>query len=344
MTNNETESIIEVSSKKNVILDATTLSSLMSCARLTDFHFNLNLVSISGKSNSLEAGSIVHKILEVFNKNVINGFNRATSIESGMIAGEMYWKGCIHCTDFTPFICHDCGGIGTNCNKCNELGEITRPICGHQINEYTGTKNVPNISETYKIGWDRIQSTVLEYFDFYKNDSWVPLEVEVVKGKILYEDDEIRILWKAKLDLTVDTNQGIYPVDHKTMKQRRDQLKMNNQFMGQCIIMNTRNVIIDKIGFQTTLKPNEKFTRNPVSYSNDALFEWQSVTLPFYAKLMLMYNETGYWPPNFTHCENKYGNCSFCNVCEADRNMREEIIKQNFITGAGWNPENIVDE
>lgn len=322
MTNIE-ESIIEVSSKKNVILDATTLSSLMSCARLTDFHFNLNLVSISGKSNSLEAGSIVHKILEVFNKNIINGFNRATSIESGMVAGEMYWKGCIHCTSYE----------GTD-----------KPACGHQINEYTGTKNVPNISETYKIGWDRIQSTMAEYFDYYKNDSWVPLEVEVVKGKILYEDDEIRILWKAKLDLTVDTNQGIYPVDHKTMKQRRDQLKMNNQFIGQCIIMNTRNVIIDKIGFQTTLKPNEKFTRNPVSYSNDALFEWQSVTLPFYAKLMLMYNETGYWPPNFTHCENKYGNCSFTNVCEADRNMREEIIKQNFITGAGWNPENIVDE
>jgi hypothetical protein len=56
----------------------------------------------------------------------------------------------------------------------------------------------------------------------YRNDYWVPLEVEVVKARILYEDEEIRILWKAKLDVIFDTNQGIYPCDHKTSKQRRD--------------------------------------------------------------------------------------------------------------------------
>ena len=101
-------------------------------------------------------------------------------------------------------------------------------------------------------------------------------------------------------------------------------------------------MFVNKIGFQKTLKAQDKFTRAPVSYTMDRLVEWQTVILPYYAKMMLMYQESGYWPPNFTHCENKYGMCSFKDVCEADRNLREETLGQNFVIGKKWdvtNPE-----
>ena len=169
------------------------------------------------------------------------------------------------------------------------------------------------------------------------------MEVETVKGEVLYQDDEIRVLWKAKLDLVVDTNQGILPMDHKTMKQRRDNLSLNNQFTGQCLIMKTQKVMINKIGFQTSLKPEEKFIRKPVNYSVPRLIEWQSETLPYYAKLLLMYAETGYWPRNLTHCEGKYGNCAFVKVCEADPGERENTIRQLFVVGPEWNPTNDED-
>lgn len=182
--------------------------------------------------------------------------------------------------------------------------------------------------------------TCHQYLEFYKNDHWVPLEVEVVKGEVLYEDDEIRVLYKVKYDWIVDTNQGIYPVDHKTMKQRRETLKLNNQFKGQCILARTRLMFINKIGFQKSLKPEERFMRSPINYSADGLMEWQSVILPYYAKLYLMYTESEYWPPNFTHCENKYGFCAFKEVCEADRGMREEVLGQNFIVGEPWDITN----
>ena len=146
------------------------------------------------------------------------------------------------------------------------------------------------------------------------------------------------MLWKAKLDRTVDTNQGIFPVDVKTMKVRRDTISLNNQFIGQCLIMKTRNVIIDKIGFQTTLEPKDKFLRVVVSYSADRLLEWQSTTLPFWAKMYLMYQETGYWPQNFTHCENKFGLCAYKGICEVDRGMREEELKLHFKIGEKWEP------
>ena len=313
---------ITMGGKKNIILDATILSTLMACPRLADFRFNLNLQSINGKSNSLECGSIVHKFLEVFYKSIIAGVKREQAVGYGITAAELYIRGCPLCTDFN--------GPG-------------KPECGHQPNEYPGVKNTPKESTTQpkRTGWHYVLDVCDQYQQFYRNDHWVPLEVEIVKGEVLYEDDEIRILWKSKLDWTVDTNQGIFPVDHKTMSQRRDTNSMNNQFMGQCIIMRTRQLIINKIGFQTTLKPEEKFTRTPIPYTAERLLEWQSETLPYYGKLLLMYAETGHWPPNFTHCEGKYGNCAFYeDICSSNPSMREENLKLHFYVGPEWNPTN----
>jgi hypothetical protein len=268
--------------KKNVILDATVLSTLMSCARLTDFRHNHDLVSIDGKSSSLEMGSLVHAILETYFK--------TRNQSEGFSAGRVY------------------------------------------VNEEMRNTSQEDIELVF--------TTMEQYFDYYKNDHWIPIDVEFVKQEVLYEDDEVRILWKAKLDLTVDTNNGIYPVDHKTMKQRRDSLSLNNQFIGQCITMKTRGIIINKIGFQKSLKPSEKFTRPIISYSLDRLTEWSQIILPFWAKQLLAYNEIGFWPPNFTHCENKYGFCPFKSVCEADSGMREEEIRLRFVKGEPWDVTN----
>lgn len=296
--------------KKNISLDATILSTLMSCARLADFRFNLNMVSTSGSSPSLEKGSIIHKVLEVFYSHIIMGFDRDKAIGQALAAGQLYAMGCT-CRDFVP----------------NEA--FKQPECGHKVNEYPGVRlTTPDVTH--------VLNTCAEYFDYYKDDHWTPLFVEETKGEILYEDDEIRILWKAKIDLGTDTNQGIYPVDHKSMSQRRPTLSLNNQFIGQCLVMKTRGMIVNKVGLQTTLKPADKFQRVLVPYSIDRLLEWQSTILPYYAKLLIMYREDGYWPPNFTHCENKYSVCEFKEVCESNRDMREEELRNNFIVGAGW--------
>ena len=315
------------SSLTNIIMDSQILTALMSCPRYTDFRFNLNLVSIDGKSNSLECGSLVHTILEYFYKAIIFGTSREQAIQLGFTAGQTYIRGCVACSGFiaTP--------------------EQAKPLCGHKPNEFPGMKNTPRDSEGYKTGWQYVLDTMDQYFLHYRNDHWIPLEVETVKQEILYQDDEIRILWKAKLDLLADTNQGIKALDHKTMKARRNTNSMNNQFMGQCIITKQQNIILNKIGFQQTLKPEEKFIRTPVNYSTERLFEWQSETLPFYAKMLVMYAEIGHWPPDFTSCEGRYGDCPFYKtVCEHNPSMREEQLKKHFMVGPVWNPTNDEDE
>jgi hypothetical protein len=273
--------------KKNIILDATMLSTIQSCGRLADFRFNHHFQSLSGKSPSLEMGSIVHAYLEKMYEARINGINRTDAHQFGLTSANAY--------------------------------ALSSEV-----------KNSTQEDKAFAI------DTCEQYYEHYKNDHWIPLEVETVKSEVLYTDDEIRIMWKAKLDLIADTSQGIYPVDHKTMKQRRDSISLNNQFTGQCILMKTRSVFINKIGFQKTLKPSEKFSRPPVNYSMDRLLEWQTQILPYWAYQWLSYNESEYFPPNYTHCENKYGFCAFKDVCDADRNMRETIIGMNFEVGEPW--------
>lgn len=342
---------ISKNGKKNIILDATVLTAIMNCPRYTDLRYNHSLVSIEGKSNSLECGSTVHKFLEIYYKSIIAGFSRDKACQFGLAAAETYIRGCPSCTDFHPSHSSSTNiTLGVEAlyhegeHRCNDQC-VLKPPCGHPPNEYPGLQNTPKESEGYKIGWHWVLDTCEQYHQHYRADFWVPLEVEIVKGEILYEDDEIRILWKSKLDLIVDTNQGIYPVDHKTMKQRRDTLSLNNQFMGQCIITRTRNVFINKVGFQTSLKPAEKFQRPPISYTSERLMEWQSETLPYYAKLLLMYHESGHFPPNYSHCETKYGNCVFAeDVCTANPEMREENLKIHFKVGPEWNPTNEIEE
>lgn len=364
----EIDNLVEASEiiktdKVNIVLDATLLTSLMSCARLTNFRFNQNLTDINGKGNAFECGSIVHKYLEVYYQSLIGGLNKSLSHANGYSAAQLYIQGCPFCSNFKPSVsvCNNCivGKVEIQdelttalvpCGKCNGIYKLDKPSCGHKVNDYPGVINTPrevnkdDPREKFKIGWKWVLETLEQYYDHYKNDHWIPLFTETVKGKILYEDDEIRILWKAKLDLGVDTNQGIYPADHKTMKQNREQILLNNQFMGQCHIMSTRAMIINKIGFQTTLKPEEKFKREMKSYDSSQLIEWQSEILPYYAKLLLVYNETGYWPPNFTNCQTKYGLCDYyTNVCSLPISSRESNLKLYFKVTEPWDVTNVTE-
>lgn len=274
--------------KKNIILDATMLSTIMSCGRLTDFRFNHHLQSMDGKSPALEMGSIVHAYLEKYYGSLIDGVNKNEAHGYGMVAAQVYALS----------------------------GEVTNTS-----------------DEDIKLAY----STCEMYFEHYKNDFWTPLEVETVKKKVVYEDDEIRLMWSAKLDLIVDSNAGVLPVDHKTMKQRRDSTSLNNQFLGQCLLLGTRFMLVNKIGFQKSLKPSERLSRVTINYTANRIQEWQGTILPYWAKIMMMYDESGYWPPNWTHCENKYGFCPFKQICESDENMREEMLGRNYKVGEPWN-------
>jgi hypothetical protein len=290
----------------NIIMDSQLLSTLMSCPRKADFRFNKNLSARDGKSNSLEAGSLAHVILEFYNRALIEGKPRSDCISIGYEAGKEYING------YQPgnkYILDD-----------NERG----------------CKNLPEIGDSKVIGWSWVYETLAQYFDYYRLDNLVLVGVEEVRQKVIYEDESLRVLWKAKFDNILDMPNGFMSRDYKTSKQNRTTLSLNNQFMGQCVLLGGRNVMIDKIGWQKSLAPKEKFERAIISYSPDRLAEWANEIIPYYANMLIAYSESANYPPNFTNCESKYGWCEFKEICETDRNIRDERIEHLFVEGKKW--------
>jgi PD-(D/E)XK nuclease superfamily len=286
--------------KKNIIMDSQVMAGLQACACLTNYRFNLNLVPITGKGKPLEMGSMVHKILESYRKAIKNGTAKSKAIIDAYEAGWDYYR----------------------------YGDEI-------IIDEQGNKTGDGLSNTTIEDAQLVMTTMEQYFDYYKNDSLTTIDVECVRGKVVYEDDEVRVIFKAKYDWIVDTNDGIRSVDTKTMKQRRETLKLNNQFMAQCVILDSRSVIIDKVGFQTTLKPEEKFLRPLLSYTEDNLNEWKD-EVGYYGKMLIFYQESGYWPRNLTHCDKYYNGCIYRGICESNRDMRVEEIKRQFKVGKSW--------
>jgi len=288
-------------------MDSQVLTALMKCPAAFNYRFNENLEKNEGKSNSLECGSLTHTILEFFYKARIEGKNRNDAIDIGFEAGKEYLV------------------------AYKETNKYVKE------KDHLGILNTPEEStkKPDRLGWRYVFATMHEYFDFWRNDSFTPVGVECVKSHLIYKDDEMQILWKAKFDLIEDTPGGFLPTDHKTMSQRRDTLSLNNQFMGQSIIMASRQVRINKIGWQTSLAPEEKFQRVYIPYSVDRLAEWANVTVPHHARMLIAYTEAGHFP--FTYnCEGQYGKCNFYAIDESDRANREVIKQTQYRVGKPW--------
>lgn len=300
--------------KAQVILDATMTSSLMSCPRYLDFRFNKNLVPIEGKSNSLEAGSLAHHILEWYYKSIADGKTRNEALDNGFEAGWEYINGYKETNKFL------------------------------KDKEDSYAQNLPpdsiKVGNTDLVGYNFVIETMRGYFDHYRNDSFTVLGVECVKGKLIYEDDDIAIVWKAKFDLLPDFPTGVVPMDHKTGKQNRTPLSLNNQFIGQCMLTGSRNIIINQIGFQKSMPIHERVRRLTISYTADKIAEWVNDIIPYYARMLVAYNQVDSYPPNFTHCETKYGYCMYKQVCETDRGIRAQTLNVNFRKGKAWDISN----
>lgn len=177
----------------------------------------------------------------------------------------------------------------------------------------------------------------MEYCTYYNNDGWDNvLAVEETGSKIMYEDEECVFVYEFKIDLVIGLqNYPALPVDHKTYSRKSPTSDMNNQFLGYCWALGVHNIAIDKIGFQKTVKPAEKFVREILSYNSSRIEEWLKNSI-FWLKQAKLWMENDIFPMNLTSCD-KYSGCTFRSVCMKSPEDREEHLKNLFqIRGAKW--------
>lgn len=281
---------------RTIALDSTILNTLQNCGRKVDLEFLRNWRPTE-KAEALEKGDLMHQMLAHYYRERRKGRTKDPNMHSIVIAEAV------------------------------ELGR--RAAAGMDLSVSTSEEDIKQFKENIM---------------FWQQDGWEILEVEQPFSKVLYERPDqpgkegLRILYEGVIDLVVQNPSpyAICIVDHKTSSRRGTVSKLSNQFMGYSWAMNVQQVIINKIGFQKTLPPRERFNRVFLQYERELLKEWTRNTI-YWVHVLVGYVDQKYFPPNFTSCD-KYSGCIFKGVCESIPAVREFKLQAHFYEGKPWSP------
>lgn len=292
-----------------ITLDSQILNTISLCERKTQYTFIDSIAPIE-KGEALERGDLMHKMQEIYE--------------------------------------------GLRCNLVNEKSDTWQTIKEFGLNDYQVNDQLDAKEFTIRaarmfatkmdISQEEIEEVIHQfedYTEFYKDDPWETLAVESVGTKVLYESEQIKFLYAFKIDRIARKDNLIVPWDYKTSKQRKQTSSLSNQFIGYAWATDSNYVIIDKIGFQKTLKPAERFQRIFLSYDNERIEEWvrNSIQWSFaYAQLL---SEPENSAMNLTSCD-KYSGCIFRPICESTPSARTWIIKRDFQIKETWDPSGVL--
>jgi PD-(D/E)XK nuclease superfamily len=184
--------------------------------------------------------------------------------------------------------------------------------------------------------------TFKEYILHHQYDGWEILGVEEPFTRILYDSDDLKILYEGIVDLRViDPKIGQAVVDHKTESRKSHPFALGNQFLGYNWTFNS-SLIINKIGYQKTLENRERFRRIELPHRQYLIDEWKEDTIRSVRKAIQWHKED-YFPKNRTSCD-KYSGCIFKKVCENPEENREYKLNAFFYKDKPWDPYTRDDE
>jgi hypothetical protein len=167
---------------------------------------------------------------------------------------------------------------------------------------------------------NRVLEVMEEYFEYWRvaDQSFEINHVENPFIYLLYEDDEIKIHMAGKIDLLFTDNKYTNcPLDHKSYDRTSEVERMSNQFKNYCYATESNILIVNRIGFQKTLKPHEKFKRIPLSYDPLILTAWKSNVVKVIRDNYLQCVATNEWPLNETSCYKYNRKCEYHAICDS---------------------------
>jgi hypothetical protein len=182
----------------------------------------------------------------------------------------------------------------------------------------------------------KILFQVREYARFYEDDTIVPVFIEQPLIVLLYEDEDIKVYISGKPDLIFHYRgqKELITMDHKTVFREFPFSPMRNQFLLYTTAIGANTFILNKVGFQKSKKPIERFLRAVFHYPPEILEEWKQDVISA-ARRMVIATEFNHFPRNRTSCE-KFNGCYLQRYCATRPQAREFLIGTEYIVGEPW--------
>jgi hypothetical protein len=185
----------------------------------------------------------------------------------------------------------------------------------------------------------RVIDVMEEYFDHWRvaDQNFQIIEVEKSILYLLHETEDWRFYLSGKIDLIVTDNRYTnLPWDHKSYERKFPVSRMTNQFRNYVNALQSNFLIVNRIGFQTTLPAEEKFIRVPLSFDHIYLEQWKRnmiATIDHYVDCLV----NDYWPMNETSCDKFNRRCEYFDVCDSSGiEAAEYKLATMFKDGEPW--------
>lgn len=187
---------------------------------------------------------------------------------------------------------------------------------------------------------NRVYEVVLESCERwkYRDLRFEILGVEESFAYVLYEDEFIRIVMIGKIDLRVNyENYENLPIDHKSYERNFPLRRRTNQFCNYSYALNSNYLFVNRVGFQTSIKPEDKHLFVPLSYDPVFHEQWRQNVIHWVKDRYVNCVTTGIYPMNDTSCD-KYGRiCEYNDVCDTSGEEGKIFkLNVNFNTAEQW--------
>lgn len=273
-----------------ILIDSQRLTALQQCPQLYQYKYELNKRTLGNKPH-FEIGHIYHKMLKLHYT-------------------ELKYRSRWHQSNF----------------NYEKLIELDLKVGNH----FAIRSNI----EVEEIG--KIETIWNEYSSYYENDPLLKYETvgtEIYFAKpcgepFEFQDESYQVVCEGRIDWILRDGDRLIVVDHKHESSKRTFSAIRNQFLIYPWATGARLLIVNVIGTQTSLKPENKFYRVSFNYPNEVIEEFERDVI-YYAKEYLKYKSINYFPRHHNSCDT-YGICDFERVCFAPNDLRELRLDRDY--------------
>jgi hypothetical protein len=217
-----------------------------------------------------------------------------------------------------------------------ELGEIIIKVM--DFGRFYGQSKFPTLSEE---NIENVVRTYKEYALHYKFENYIvdnysgKPAVEIPFAKVLFEDDEIRLIVEGIIDFLGSNNSASVVMDHKTGTS--EPYLLDNQFQLYACVADKEYVIVNRILFGEKVNSPYKFQRVAYKYSDEMKKSFINAIITKAKRIDTSFRK-GYFEPNFSACRNYNHPCAFYEICTQEEKYWPAVISTSFEEKEPFNP------